>query len=124
LETIVLLMPGKLAIYAPLLREHEHEPDRGGHLASLEAKLENRGVPVVNGLRVLRQNIDYAGWDGELLYHLEDNHWTPKGVEIIAAEVAAVIQDQGLAGQRRISQVKGSLAGGLAADQKAHSTAE
>jgi hypothetical protein len=85
---IVLLVPDKMSVYGPSLGVRlPADP----YIDRMERDLARRGVPVVNGLRILRAT---AGTDlaaGRLAYLREDEHWNASGVERLGGALAAAI---------------------------------
>jgi hypothetical protein len=62
------------------------------YLDRLEAELRRRGIDVLNGLPVLRP---FAAQDlsrAQLSYYREDHHWTPLGVQRIAAALIPALR--------------------------------
>jgi hypothetical protein len=85
---IVLLVPDKISVYGPSLGVPlPADP----YLDRMERDLAARGVPVVNGLPVLRSTAAADVASGQLSYFREDQHWNERGVERLARATAEAI---------------------------------
>jgi hypothetical protein len=99
LRTYVLLIPNKYTLYGRLVDAAAPRGPR--YLDRLESALEQAGVPVLNGLTVLEP---YAPGDlnsGETSMYREDHHWSPKGVRILGAALAARLRAEGILNRDR-----------------------
>jgi hypothetical protein len=89
LRLIVLLLPNRFTIYAPILA-HMDGPWTH-YLDQLDAELHKSGIETVNGLEVYRSAAKQEIQTGQLSFYREDPHWNPNGVERIAGPVANAI---------------------------------
>jgi hypothetical protein len=90
MNLLVVLIPSRLTVYAPWLEGWQgREAPARDYLNGLERVLGNQGIPVVNGLTVLREDVETAVAQGKLLYYRDDNHWNPDGVARVAEAVSA-----------------------------------
>jgi hypothetical protein len=94
IRLVVLLVPDKGHVYRHRLRWYDRprlpEPDA---LTDLAARLEGRGVDVVNLLPVfLARNGD----DEPPLYYPDDTHWSEHGIGVAMEALAAHLRDAGL----------------------------
>ena len=90
LRLIVLLMPNRYTLYAPLLGNVDgpwaHYLDR------LNVELKKLGIETVNGLEVYRSVVKQEVQTGNLSFFREDTHWNAHGVNTIAAPLAKALQ--------------------------------
>ncbi len=99
LRSYVMLIPNKYTLYGHLV--DPAAPGGPRYLDRLARALETRGIPVVNGLRVLEP---YAAGDlatGDTCLYREDHHWTAKGVRILAAALAGRLRTDGILNRDR-----------------------
>lgn len=89
LRLLVVLVPKKFTVYAPLLQPPEAGVDRAAaYHARVERRLRGAGIPVVNLTEPFRAAAA-AGVDaGEYIYWRDDTHWNAAGIAIAAAEIA------------------------------------
>jgi hypothetical protein len=88
LSLIVVLVPDKYAVYAPLFAEPEH-PDDSAFLGTLKLALVASGVSALD-LTASLSAAAAAGIDRhQYVYWLDDTHWNPAGVSIAAREIVA-----------------------------------
>ncbi len=80
----VMPVPDKETVYFQNLPT----PRRRASLARLTERLRTRGVPVIDLDRAFADHVATNGPDRELIYQLDDTHWSPAGVRL-AAELAA-----------------------------------
>ena len=79
-KTTVVLVPDKLTVYAPLLR---HPPRNAGlYLSRLDGALRQRGLDVINPAAAMREQTSFD--TQRHTYYLDDTHWTPFGVRVVA----------------------------------------
>lgn len=102
-HVLFLLVPERYSVYGPWIpgETQVHAPGTA-YLDRLEQALTTQGVPVVNGLAILRSSAERDIAEGHLSYHLEDHHWNRQGVERISQAVAARLRDKatfGLSGR-------------------------
>ena len=86
----VILVPNRYSLYGPLTDGPAAVPGPA-YLDRLEAALASRGVNVVNGLRVLGPHAAADLATGRMSFYREDHHWSPLGVERIAAATAGAL---------------------------------
>jgi hypothetical protein len=84
---VVLLVPTKYEVYAPLLKKPPPAP-AVSRLDRLEAKLRERGVRVVNLGPVFEARAADELAHGRTLYWKDDTHWGPVGIDLAASEIA------------------------------------
>jgi hypothetical protein len=86
-DMFVILLPNKYTLYGPALdRERDWSPLP--YIDRLEDELVRRGIPVLNGLTVLRPFVAADLASGQLSFYREDHHWSPLGVRRISAAAA------------------------------------
>ncbi|HYP15221.1 MAG TPA: hypothetical protein VEQ63_14930 [Bryobacteraceae bacterium] len=97
MDVLVLLLPSRQTLYSPWLRESGGlEAPAHDYLNSLEHTLASTDIAVVNGLDVLRQDMETQISSGDLSFYRDDNHWNPKGVRRVATAVAAALESRAL----------------------------
>ncbi|HEX4628346.1 MAG TPA: hypothetical protein VH137_06095 [Gemmatimonadales bacterium] len=85
---LVVLVPTKYAVYAPLLRTPDPGPDRAApYLADLARQLAADGIAVVDLTPPYRAAAAHALAQGRYIYFLDDTHWNAAGVGIAAQEI-------------------------------------
>jgi hypothetical protein len=87
LELVVLLVPNRATIYAPLLAQPR---DVSGSLATLEDlahALQNAGVPTVSVEPRFARDAALLLDQKKYLYFLDDTHWNGNGTAIAADEI-------------------------------------
>ncbi len=91
LHLLVVLVPKKFTVYAPLLQPPEAGVDHAAaYHARVERRLRGAGIAVVNLTEPFRAAAA-AGVDaGEYIYWRDDTHWNAAGIAIAAAEIARV----------------------------------
>ena len=88
-ELLVVLMPSKYTVYAPLLATPDTGPARSvGYLAELERRLQFRGIAVVNLVATLRAAAQVTLAADSLIYWRDDTHWNAAGVAVAARAIA------------------------------------
>ncbi len=88
LSLVVVLVPDKYAVYAPLFAQPERPID-AGYLVTLGGALAASGIAAVD-LTAPLSAAAAAGVDRhEYVYWLDDTHWNPAGVSIAAREILA-----------------------------------
>lgn len=86
---LVVLVPDKMSVYGPSLGlAMPADP----LLDRIQRDLESRGIPVVNGLTLLRATAEADLASGRLAYLREDQHWNATGVERIASATAELVR--------------------------------
>ncbi len=91
MDTWVLVMPSRYTVYGPWLETGEMRHDILSieeYIRQIERRIRARGIPVLNALPVYRASVEEQLATGELLFYREDNHWNPRGVEVLAAVLA------------------------------------
>ena len=93
LDTYVILIPNKYTLYGPILDGIAPSP----YLARLQQALDAKGVRTINMLPQLQKLAADEVATGDYSFYREDHHWSPKGVRITAAALAARLRaDQSL----------------------------
>ena len=88
LDLLVVLVPGKYAVYRPLLMNPKPvEPETGDYLERLEHQLRAEGIAVINLTPVFAVAAARSLDRGEYLYWLEDIHWNARGIALAGATV-------------------------------------
>jgi hypothetical protein len=92
LNLVVLMVPVRYTIYAPLLGE------AGGvwttYLDALEQELDQREITSVNCLALFRATAPSELTSGQLSFYREDTHWNPAGVRRVAAYLSKALAEQ------------------------------
>jgi hypothetical protein len=105
IRLIVLLLPNRYTIYAPLLAKNTDGPWTN-YLDQLDAQLHQNGIETVNGLEVYRSFANQEIQTGQLSFYREDTHWNPRGVERIAGPLAdAIARHQSVSADGNMSHV-------------------
>lgn len=81
---LFLPLPNKESVYyneVPL-------SEQPAFLFELDKELKKRNIPAINSLNVFNL---YRQENDSLVYHLDDTHWNPNGVNIIAEEIVKEI---------------------------------
>jgi hypothetical protein len=91
LRLIVLLLPSRYTVYAPVLTNTDGPWTH--YLDHLDEQLRARGINSVNGLEIYRSAARQEVQGGTLSFFLEDLHWNPKGVERAAGPLAKAIDE-------------------------------
>lgn len=88
MRSVVLLLPTRYMIYAPLLEPSKARRDSidvaRRHHADLAAALRRAGHRVVNAAELFAQSAPRELETGEFTFWLEDNHWNARGVDLVA----------------------------------------
>ena len=80
---LVVLLPEKYLVYAPLLRERDPAAEREvAYLNRVQQGLRAAGVPVVNLTTPLREAAATALVRGSHVYFLDDTHWNAAGAAV------------------------------------------
>jgi SGNH hydrolase-like domain, acetyltransferase AlgX len=90
IRLIVLLVPNRYTIYAPLLAGNDGPWTH--YLDHLNDELHKSGIESVNGLEVYRSVARQEVNSGHFSFYREDPHWNPHGVEVIAKPLAEAIK--------------------------------
>jgi len=88
---VVLLVPARMSVYGPALGIHTAADP---FLNRLARNLDAKGIPVVNGLPLLRATAAEDLASGRLAYLREDEHWSALGVERLAKATAAAMKSE------------------------------
>lgn len=92
LRLIVLLLPNRYTLYAPVLTGNDgpwaHYLDR------MDEALHGAGIETVNGLDIYRAAARQEVDSGQFSFYREDPHWNPRGVERIAKPLADAINQK------------------------------
>ncbi|MGZ8397880.1 MAG: alginate O-acetyltransferase AlgX-related protein [Gemmatimonadales bacterium] len=100
IDTWVLLLPSRYTVYGPWLESGEARKSIIGieeYIYELDRQIRGRGIRTLNALPIYRASVEEQLKTGELLFYREDNHWNPRGVELIAG----VLSDSILGTRRR-----------------------
>lgn len=89
IRLIVLLVPNRYTIYAPVLTGKDGPWTH--YLDNLDLQLHQAGIETVNGLDVYRSTARQEVESGQFSFYREDPHWNARGVERIAKPLADVI---------------------------------
>jgi SGNH hydrolase-like domain, acetyltransferase AlgX len=89
LRLVVLLLPNRYTIYAPLLGGNDGP--WAHYLDHLDVALQKEGIETVNGLDIYRASARQEVNSGQLSFYREDTHWNARGVELIAKPLADAI---------------------------------
>ncbi|HEX4602329.1 MAG TPA: hypothetical protein VH116_13110 [Gemmatimonadales bacterium] len=85
---LVVLVPTKYAVYAPLLRTPDAGPDQSTrYLADVARRLGAAGIPTVNLLPSYRAAARRALAEDRYIYLRDDTHWNAAGVGVAAREL-------------------------------------
>jgi hypothetical protein len=99
IRLIVLLVPNRYTIYAPLLIGNDGPWTH--YLDNLDVELHRAGIETVNGLDVYRSVARQEVSSGQFSFYREDPHWNPSGVERIAKPLAEAIKGNSTASLER-----------------------
>lgn len=87
-DLLVLLVPGKYAVYRPFLLNQRPVGRWAGHyLDRLERELRGEGVSVLNLTPFLSAEAAHYLERREYLYWLDDLHWNARGIALAAAAI-------------------------------------
>jgi hypothetical protein len=90
---LVVLVPYKLAVYAPLLRGCQFDVRaRWQYFYGLEYELRRRKIRVINALPPLRSEAEALLGRGESVYWPDDTHWNDAGIAVTARLIADQLQ--------------------------------
>lgn len=89
IRLIVLLVPNRYTVYAPILAGKDGPWTH--FLDNLDLQLHGAGIETVNGLDVYRAGAKQEVESGQLSFYREDTHWNAHGVERIAKPLADTI---------------------------------
>jgi hypothetical protein len=87
LDLLVLLVPNKITIYMPHLRERQPLP-QPPYLDRVAAALDEVKVPMINLRPRFQEEADAGLPRGDLLYWNDDTHWNPRGIDLAARLIA------------------------------------
>ena len=87
LALIVVLVPDKFTVYAPLLRKPPPRP-RVQRVDRLEELLRAAGVRVINLKPIFEARAAEELDQGRTIYWRDDTHWNARGIELAADEIA------------------------------------
>ena len=96
METLVVIIPTRYTVYAPVTERDDSR--RAGAIAArdflymLEDVLTERGIRTVNAMRIFEQSRQRELETCELSFFRDDNHWNPRGVELVASAVAEALR--------------------------------
>lgn len=87
MDTWVLLLPSRYTVYGPWLESGEARKSISRieeYIYELDRQIRGRGIRTLNALPIYRASVEEQLETGELLFYREDNHWNPRGVQMIA----------------------------------------
>jgi hypothetical protein len=84
LELVVLLVPTKYSVYAPLVKDSAAVPPSVLPLQRLAESLEARDVFVVDVTTALRKQAADDLSRNEYVYFIDDTHWNERGIAVAA----------------------------------------
>jgi hypothetical protein len=84
---VVVLVPNKYAVYAPLLRKPE-PPRPSRRLDRFAAALRASGIQVVDLAGIFERRAAEELDRGGYLYWKDDTHWNAQGIQLAADEIA------------------------------------
>jgi hypothetical protein len=88
LKFVLLLVPNKYTIYYPMLRTPSRgQPQGARYLKSLEGRLRQEGIPVINLTEEFMRDAASEYQQGRYIYWLDDTHWNAEGIEIAARAI-------------------------------------
>jgi len=96
LELVVVIVPEKFTVYAPLLAWPRPPAEGDVLLGQLERRLREACVPVVNVTPAFRAAAAELAERHQYIYWQDDTHWNECGVTIAVAEFRAQIGSQTL----------------------------
>lgn len=89
LGLLVVLVPRKYTVYAPLFEARAREPDAGARsLERIARRLHDQGVPVVDLTPALREAAVRELREGRTVYFRDDTHWNALGIAVAADAIA------------------------------------
>jgi hypothetical protein len=89
LKLVLLLVPNKYTVYYPMLRAPARgQPEGSRYLNSLEGRLRQEGVPVINLTDEYMREAASEYQQGRYIYWLDDTHWNAEGIRIAASAIA------------------------------------
>jgi hypothetical protein len=95
LRHLVVLVPTKFAVYAPLTAGAlTTTPGMPGHFVELEAQLQSAGLSVLNLYPILTAHAQFEAARHRYLYWRDDTHWNADGIAIAAESIAGFMAEQ------------------------------
>lgn len=88
LRLAVVLVPDKLQVYAPLVRESAWPAAMSPYLQVLDRRLREAGVTVVNLYPALAEAARRRAPAHQYVYWPDDTHWNAAGIATAASEIA------------------------------------
>src|SRR5207248_6312743 len=96
-RVLVILVPDKLTVYAPLIPGLPPGPPEDRlYVNVLDRALRQRSIPVVNLTAALQRAAAEALANNEPVYHPDDTHWNAAGVMAAAKEIGLALSQQHL----------------------------
>jgi len=86
---IVLMVPDKYAVYAPLMREARPAPRGRSYFDRLDASFKEAGIRSINLTTIYQAKAAEALAQNQYLYWSDDTHWNGRGIRIAAEAVIA-----------------------------------
>jgi hypothetical protein len=87
IEFIFIPMPNKETVYYDLV-PFEKQPN---YLFKLDSAMQVHGIKTINPLKIYNEERKTSS---ELLYKLDDTHWTSKAVDCISKEIISIIHNK------------------------------
>lgn len=85
---VVVLVPRKYTVYAPLLSSPDPGPEASvRYLSDLESRLSAEGIPVVNLTTPFRAAAETGLARGSYIYFPDDTHWNAAGAGLAARQI-------------------------------------
>jgi hypothetical protein len=94
LKLVIVLVPNKYTVYAPLLRDPSPlTANSGAVLDRLASALGRGGITAINLTAALRRQAATLAKRREYIYWRNDTHWKPNGVAIAADEIDRLVPE-------------------------------
>jgi hypothetical protein len=88
LQLVVLLVPDKYIVYAPLIKNAgPGEKDKPVYLDLVEKSLKEAQIPVINLVGFLRRKAHEYYQERQFIYWPDDTHWNAEGIRLAAEEI-------------------------------------
>lgn len=96
IRTIVLLVPNKTTVYAPLVDAGFRDFHGGAILNGIEGQLHLAGIPVLNMTAAFQESAKRGLDNRDYIYWRDDTHWNARGVSLAADCLSSEIRKQNL----------------------------
>ena len=93
INLVVLMVPARYTIYAPLLGAAGGEWTE--YLNDVEHELRRQNIAAVNCLTFFREHAPEELREGRYSFYREDTHWNPSGVRLVADHLSAALEEAG-----------------------------